>query len=174
MQITIHEFRCDVGYCTPVYRGNDPSGLYAKIAETCRLSWHENQWPNDVEPPLPASAKEIVETYFHSTDPDVSPYLHHEVFDVEVPLPETCCEFTPLTSLVPKAWEGWFYEAISDGAPFSWGDNDRSLILADRFLGHVETVVSYAAECGDIPMEEAKQFHDLLQTLGESYIDLES
>ena len=42
---------------------------------------------------------------------------------------ETCetCEFIALTEIVPEAWRNWFYEMISENAPFSWGDNNRTL-----------------------------------------------
>jgi len=44
----------------------------------------------------------------------------------------------PLTSLVPKQWEHWFYAVISDNAPFSWGDNDHTLVNAQFFANHCE------------------------------------
>jgi hypothetical protein len=46
------------------------------------------------------------------------------------------CKFVPVSSLVPDSWGLWFYDAITQDAPFSWGDNNRTMITAQRFYGH--------------------------------------
>ena len=51
------------------------------------------------------------------------------------------CQFIPVSSLVPNHWGEWFYAAISDQAPFSWGDNNKSLIDMERFATHCESVL---------------------------------
>ena len=57
----------------------------------------------------------------------------------KVRLPETTsCRFVAATSLVPRGWDKWFWSAISDNAPFSWGDNDHSLVNAQDFAKHCE------------------------------------
>lgn len=50
------------------------------------------------------------------------------------------CRFVPVTSIVPKNWWYWFYEAISDNAPFTWGDNNRSMVDVQTFLNHCDAV----------------------------------
>jgi hypothetical protein len=53
------------------------------------------------------------------------------------------CTFIPLTQLVPKKWNDWFYGEVSQDAPFSWGDNNRTLITASRLADHVQDKVLY-------------------------------
>lgn len=76
------------------------------------------------------------------------------------------CEFISVTHLVPRGWSEWFWEAISQNAPFSWGDNNRSLVTASDFARHCE-------ECLD-NSPKVKRFLTKVRTLGEMYIDLES
>ena len=47
------------------------------------------------------------------------------------------CDFVPATSLIPRGWDSWFWEAISENAPFTWGDNNRSLVDFPSFMQHV-------------------------------------
>ena len=81
------------------------------------------------------------------------------------------CKFVPLTSLVPQNWTDWFYEFVSQDAPFSWGDNNRTLVTAKRLAEH----------CGDQDLvdagatqKEADAFMAILDELFETYIDLEN
>lgn len=53
------------------------------------------------------------------------------LFDVQT------CKFVCVTDLVPEEWNGWFYDLISEDAPFSWGDNNRTMVSAERFAEHV-------------------------------------
>ena len=55
-------------------------------------------------------------------------------------------EVIPATYIVPRAWDEWFWDAISENAPFSWGDNSRSLVDPLAFADHVETVCVDRAE----------------------------
>jgi hypothetical protein len=60
----------------------------------------------------------------------------------KVRLPEvTSCKFVAATSLVPRGWDKWFWPEISENAPFSWGDNDHSLVNAQDFADHCERVL---------------------------------
>ena len=80
------------------------------------------------------------------------------------------CEFIPLTALIPEKWVDWFYERISENAPFSWGDNNRTLVDADAFARHCDNrdLTDNASE------KEVKKFMDMLNELGQTYIDLEN
>ena len=92
------------------------------------------------------------------------------------PKSETC-EFIPATALVPVCWEDWFWAAFSSDAPFSWGDNNRTLVTASRFVAHAKDVINQSLG-GDNPSpEEAAEceaFLSALDELGETYIDLEN
>lgn len=46
--------------------------------------------------------------------------------------------FVPATTVVPRKWDGWFWQQISDNAPFSWGDNDHTLVNVEDFARHCE------------------------------------
>lgn len=48
------------------------------------------------------------------------------------------CQFVHSTDLVPRQWDNWFWGAISSNAPFTWGDNNRSMITVQRFADHCE------------------------------------
>jgi len=76
------------------------------------------------------------------------------------------CDFVSATDLVPRSWSAWFWEAISENAPFSWGDNNRSLVTASDFARHCETRLD------DSP--RVKRFLARVRALGETYVDLES
>ena len=81
--------------------------------------------------------------------------------------------FVPVTAIVPKKWASWFYDAISSNAPFSWGDNNRTLVTAERFANHVEETV-FNGSNDDISEEEIKPFLDMLRANSLTYIDLEN
>jgi hypothetical protein len=81
-------------------------------------------------------------------------------------VPKHTCTYVRVSDLAPKAWRGWFWEQISDNAPFSWGDNDRTLVTASRFAAHCEQRLLYSMG--------VRRFMKRLHALGETYIDLES
>lgn len=87
------------------------------------------------------------------------------------------CEFVPITSIVPKEWGGWFYTSISENAPFSWGDNNRTMVDAQSFANHVDEVFSYQDGQQSADIEKYQDaFYDTLNYLGAKriYIDLEN
>lgn len=84
------------------------------------------------------------------------------------------CNYVEATSLVPEQWVGWFWATISDNAPFSWGDNNRSMVTASSFRQHCEDRLLDASDDEGVPQEEIDQFLQVLMDLGEIYIDLEN
>ena len=88
------------------------------------------------------------------------------------------CKFVEITSIVPKEWTGWFYSAISQDAPFSWGDNNRTMVDAQSFANHIDEVLSYQDDEKTLSEIEKHQdaFYDALNYLGAKkiYIDLEN
>ena len=50
------------------------------------------------------------------------------------------CDFVPATALIPRSWDSWFWGAISENAPFTWGDNNLSLVDFPSFMNHVTAV----------------------------------
>jgi hypothetical protein len=84
------------------------------------------------------------------------------------------CAFVPLSKLVPQEMHGWFFDALSEHAPFSWGDNDRTMLVASRFLIRAREVVQARGDEGQEEFVE-KLFRDT-ETLerGNIYIDLEN
>jgi hypothetical protein len=88
------------------------------------------------------------------------------------------CKFVPITSIVPKEWTGWFYTAISENAPFSWGDNNRTMVDAQSFANHIDEVLSYQDDEETLSEIEKYQdaVYDTLNYLGAKniYIDLEN
>jgi hypothetical protein len=86
--------------------------------------------------------------------------------------------FVEVTSIVPEDWYDWFFGAISDNAPFSWGDNNRTLVTAERLHDHCADVFSYldygADELEDVNEVDLDNFLRKLEGMGETYIDLEN
>lgn len=76
------------------------------------------------------------------------------------------CEFISATDLIPKGWDMWFWDVVSEDAPFSWGGNNRSMVTASDFANHCEDRLD------DSP--KVKRFLKKVRSLGEMYIDLES
>ena len=84
-------------------------------------------------------------------------------------------EFIPLSSLVPAPWDEWFYNAISENAPFSWGDNNRTLVTADRLARHCDRV-GLADYLGNTKKgkKAVERFMKMLGDFGTTYVDLEN
>lgn len=82
------------------------------------------------------------------------------------------CDFVEACDLVPREWDNWFWGAISENAPFSWGDNNRSLVCACDFLDHCKNRIDPA----DYPCctEDFERFCERVESLGSLYIDLEN
>ena len=92
-------------------------------------------------------------------------------------LPIRSASFYELSDLVPPAWREWFYDRISESAPFSWGDNNRTLVTTGRFLDHLEDAIGSDLEEFQVTEDEWDQFTKLIKSLGDLdkvYIDLEN
>lgn len=88
------------------------------------------------------------------------------------------CEFVLLTELVPKNWVGWFWAEFSSDAPFSWGDNNRTLVTAERVLKYCKEDLFVAnvpdADLSEQQRRELTGFLGALEALGNTYVDLEN
>ena len=84
------------------------------------------------------------------------------------------CEFIEATSIVPREWDMWFWALISDNAPFSWGDNNRSMVTASDFRRHCADRLLDAADDEDVSQGAIDSFLKRLEDLEETYIDLEN
>jgi hypothetical protein len=81
-----------------------------------------------------------------------------------------------VTQIIPKAWEDWIWTALNDGAPFSWGDNNHSLVEAAGFGEHLDKVLkSTESDFQDTIKEHRPAITDTLSYLhaNKIYIDLE-
>lgn len=83
-------------------------------------------------------------------------------------------EFYNVTDLVPEEWGSWFWGLVSGDAPFSWGDNNRTLVTASRFYDHCNEKLEFVVEDGDVTQDEVDAFLKTIEDLGETYIDLEN
>ena len=84
--------------------------------------------------------------------------------------------YVHISDIVPSSWEGWFYTLVSETAPFTWGDNDVSLITADSFRNYCEKIlVSFEddEQDGNAPQQEINDFLTRLRGLGNIYVDME-
>ena len=116
---------------------------------------------NAKPPTFPQLMEQIMENNMMENDPmkDILPNLPKGV-------KLQACFFVSATDLVPRGWDKWFWELISDNAPFSWGDNNRSMVTARDFANHCQERLDDSLKC--------QRFLVMLRKLGELYIDLES
>lgn len=84
------------------------------------------------------------------------------------------CEFVEASDLIPESWVNWFWAKISDNAPFSWGDNNRSMVCACDFRRHCEDRLLDVVDDEGAEQKDIDIFLDKLQILGTTYIDLEN
>jgi hypothetical protein len=90
----------------------------------------------------------------------------------EIMIERFTVDMVEVSSIVPENWAWWFYSIISENAPFSWGDNNRTLVTASRFYDHVKECLEINAS--EVPEEEIQEFLKVVEDLGETYIDLEN
>ena len=56
-------------------------------------------------------------------------------------LPIDTLRATPVSMILPPEWKDWVWTAISEGAPFSWGDNNHTLVDPLDFGDHLQDVI---------------------------------
>lgn len=80
----------------------------------------------------------------------------------------------PVSKIVPQEAHEWFFEALSENAPFTWGDNDRSMISAPRFL--IRALEIFEASGVEASADLGEQLARDMEILEEEniLIDLES
>lgn len=86
--------------------------------------------------------------------------------------PETkTVSYVALSSLIPQGWED-LLGCLAEDAPFSWGDNEITLVSSKRFLEHFREVLKIH-EITDAP-ELQEVIKIIEEDLGDTYVDLES
>ena len=60
-----------------------------------------------------------------------------------------------VTQIIPEEWGHWIWTDLSDGAPFSWGDCNHSLVDPVSFGDHLDSVL----DSQDEDMEETIKEH---------------
>jgi len=81
-----------------------------------------------------------------------------------------------VTQIIPEDWGHWIWTELSDGAPFSWGDNNHSLVDAASFRDHLEGILdSNDVDFKDTIKEYRPAIIDILDymTANNFYVDLE-
>lgn len=89
------------------------------------------------------------------------------------------CKYIPLTDIVPLSWNSFFYAELAQDAPFSWGDNNKTLVTATRIADHVD---GFASEWKFTPRDPdpylrpvyVKRWLKAVRDLGNTLIDLDS
>ena len=80
-----------------------------------------------------------------------------------------------LSQVMPEEWHSWIFYALSEDAPFSWGDNNMTLIHADRLMDHLVDTLDLNDQEKNIE-DFRESTIDTLNYLSNKniYIDLES
>lgn len=81
----------------------------------------------------------------------------------------TCC-FINASSLIPEGVERDFWRTLSENSPFSWGDNNKSLVCAIDLLHHIKEIEDNFS----MPKDTLNKIIQELESLEETYIDLEN
>jgi len=84
----------------------------------------------------------------------------------------------PASALFPDDWADWIFDALSLDAPFSWGDNDHTLVEAEAFKDHLAYVFTMQDHIEELAAEINKHkdsIYNILKKLSdlEVFIDLE-
>lgn len=51
--------------------------------------------------------------------------------------------FIHATDLIPESWNDWFWSDLSDSSNITFGDNDYSLINAERFQDEFDKILDF-------------------------------
>jgi hypothetical protein len=78
-------------------------------------------------------------------------------------------KFVPIRELVNPAWNNWFFSLLSEDAPFSWGDNNFTLISAGRFKKYVTHILYDGKSAGAAELMETLTYLEQ----DDVYINLE-
>lgn len=83
--------------------------------------------------------------------------------------------FVQAVDVVPKQWHDWFWNVIADGAPFTWGDNDYSIISMSSFINWCERCIEpyEIDENSPVSTEDLNAFYTRLRSLGNLWLDME-
>lgn len=98
------------------------------------------------------------------------------------------CKFVELSNLVPSSCTPEFYVRISENAPFSWGDNNRTLIAPGDLAEYIEEVFfthEYKEDVEGMPEADVRKIIQDLKEINNDndafpgteefvYIDLEN
>jgi hypothetical protein len=76
--------------------------------------------------------------------------------------------FWNVSDLIPLDWSDWFWELLSENAPFAWGPNQVSLVRAHRLVSHMRTVCEMPIEEGIILQTDLDDVITLIENLGEN------
>ena len=81
--------------------------------------------------------------------------------------------FVEATDLIPRNWENWFWDELSNSPNVTFGDNNYSLITADRFANEVKDILASVTEDDVFPMEVDSLMAELEELKeGNIYINL--
>lgn len=80
----------------------------------------------------------------------------------------------PVSTIIPSEWKGWIWSLLSEDAPFSWGDNNHTLVDPLDFWDHLENVLTLDNE-ELVESEEGQFVKETLRYMSNKriYVDLE-
>lgn len=100
--------------------------------------------------------------------------------DGKEPLHIQTCKFIDISDIVPNDWKPWFFGQISQDAPFSWGDNNRTLVSPERFREHYLEMLDITIAGDDSLADDVEKYQDAFLDIlsylevNQIYIDLEN
>lgn len=99
-------------------------------------------------------------------------------FSTELLAAQRVITYIPMSALVPEEWAIPFWARFSEDAPFTWGDNDGSLIRLSRFVEHAKKSVRVTKDIKPHRRKAYRAWMALLDTMCASrlehmYVNLE-
>lgn len=80
------------------------------------------------------------------------------------------CTFVPVSKVLPRGWETWFYAALADNTQVTWGTANRTLVNVLDFVDICETFLSRVWK----DKREIYRWFTKMRGLDCDYIDLEN
>jgi hypothetical protein len=75
-------------------------------------------------------------------------------------------EYVYADEVIPKDWNTWLWGALAESSTVTFGDNDHSLISAERFLDELKEILDSDHELAEsIPDETKEKVYETLDQL---------
>jgi hypothetical protein len=80
-------------------------------------------------------------------------------------------EYVYADEVIPNDWKTWFWDSLSQSGSVTFGDNDHSLISAEKLLAEIKEIFDGDEDLSkSIPDEIKEKVFEILDTLESSNV----